>query len=263
MRTFTFSSIGLKASFQQRTFRVHSLRVLLRGVASFFELRVLLKLCWCCSIVEPMDCDEALDREMEVDPLQVATQARFAFVECPGGDLRWALPHDRECLHYKAQELVECVLQSLIETRMMLPQEDRKLAYLIGWVTRTLDQRDVLPMVAEDIANVFGALDFMWPHGEVWADFCSTPFEWNTPFYNRDGFEMSPGSVGGGLPPEMNSCGNRWTLPAQERCAAAAARGGVLSPRSLLRRRGGRPSAASLVRRIAALPAGTQKLSMR
>ena len=150
-----------------------------------------------------MDCDEALDREMEVDHLQVATQARFAFVECSGGDFCWALPHDRECLHYKAQELVECVLQSLIETRMMLPQEDRKLAYLIGWVTQTLYQREVLPMVAEDIANVFGALDFMWAHREVWADFCMTPHDmWNTPFANSDGFEMSPGSVGGVCPPK-------------------------------------------------------------
>ena len=148
-----------------------------------------------------MDCDEALDREMEVDPLQVATRARFAFVECPGGDLRWALPRDRKCLHYKAQELVECVLQSLIETRMMLPQEDRKLAYLIGWVTQTLYQREVLPMVAEDIANVFGALDFMWAHREVWADFFTTDM-WNTPFDEGDGFEMSPGSVGGVCPPK-------------------------------------------------------------
>ena len=152
--------------------------------------------------MQPMDCDEALDREMEVDPLQVATQARFALVECSGGDLHWALPHPRTCLFHKAQELVECVLQSLIETRMMLPQEDRKLAYLIGWVTQTLYQREVLPMVAEDIANVFGALDFMWPHREVWADFCSTPLKWNTPFYNGDGFEMSPGSVGGVCPPK-------------------------------------------------------------
>ena len=99
----------------------------------------------------------------------LATQARFVFVECQG-ELRWALDHDKACAPYKAQVLAECLLQSLIEIGMMLPQEDFRLAYLIGWVTSTLDDRDTLPVIAEDIANILGALDFMWPHKEVWPE---------------------------------------------------------------------------------------------
>ena len=142
-----------------------------------------------------------LDREMGVDSLQdVATQPRLVFVEKTKDDLRWALPHDRTCALYRAQELVECVLQSLVEMRMMLPQDDDKLAYLITWVTSTLEERKVLPMVAQDIANVFGALDFMWPHKEVWTYTCSAGDEWNAEVCHIYGFEMSPGSVGrGGL----------------------------------------------------------------
>ena len=94
----------------------------------------------------------------------LATKARLVFTDRTEDGLSWALPHDRKCPTYKSQELVECFLQSLIETRLILPQDDNNMAFLISWITSTLHEREALPMIAEDIANIFGAMQFMWPH---------------------------------------------------------------------------------------------------
>ena len=50
-------------------------------------------------------------------------------------------------------------------------------------------------MIAEDIANIFGAMQFMWPHKEVWTPTCLTPStrepekEWNLGIRDIDGVE--------------------------------------------------------------------------
>ena len=43
---------------------------------------------------------------------------------------------------------------------MILLQGDFDLAYLVSWVTATLEERKVMPTVIEDIADIFGALAF-------------------------------------------------------------------------------------------------------
>ena len=83
---------------------------------------------------------------------------------------------------FRAQELVECLLRSLIEIRMMPLQDDDQLAHLVGWLVEQLDQRDCLPRAAHDLADVFGALDFMWPDKhEVWTGSCESPLDWSRP----------------------------------------------------------------------------------
>ena len=71
---------------------------------------------------------------------------------------------------------------------MLQPQNDFSLAFLIGWVTDQLEMRDCLPRVVEDIANIFGALDFLWfAPKDVWTEGCigDCISSWNCPVDNK------------------------------------------------------------------------------
>ena len=70
--------------------------------------------------------------------------------------MRWGQDNDKNGSICKAQELVECLLQSLIEVRMIQPQVDAKLAILIGWAAAVLSERDSIPRAAEDLAHSLG-----------------------------------------------------------------------------------------------------------
>ena len=125
---------------------------------------------------------------MDVDsPMKLlGRQAQFVWVE--SAEL-WGQEHDKRCKKFKAQELVECVLQSLVGIRMMRPLDNGEMAWLIGFVTQELDRRESLPGAAEDIANIFGALEFILPRNirdDVWtpacvAEFGDVPDRWNQP----------------------------------------------------------------------------------
>ncbi len=108
-----------------------------------------------------------------------ATETRYVATKFTEEGVAWALPHDRTCAVYRAQTLVECFLLSLLETRMMLPQDDYSVAYLMTWLTSTLRDRAALPRVAQDIGNIFGALQVLWPHAEVWPLTCDSKGKWN------------------------------------------------------------------------------------
>ena len=128
--------------------------------------------------------DVVASMDIDSPKKNLGSEPRFAFVMARDGDVKWAQDHDNKCTTYQAQHLVECVLQSLIDIRMMQPQNDFSLAYLIGWVTDQLEMRDCLPCAVEDIANIFGALDFLWfAPKEVWTEGCigGCISSWNCP----------------------------------------------------------------------------------
>ena len=81
---------------------------------------------------------------MDVDPpfKPWGKQTRFACV--------------KQCEKFRAQELAECLLESLIEIRIInQPSEHAKLAGLIQWVTDELGDRDCLPQTIQDIDELF------------------------------------------------------------------------------------------------------------
>ena len=117
--------------------------------------------------------DVVASMDIDSPKANLGSEPRIAFVTCRDGSLEWGQIHHNTCRTYQAQQLVECVLQSLIEVGMLQTQNDFSLAFLIGWVTDQLEMRHCLPRVVEDIANIFGALDFLWfAPKDVWTEGC-------------------------------------------------------------------------------------------
>ena len=123
---------------------------------------------------------------MDVDsPLNVlCRQAQLVWVKCLGQEIVCGQEHDKSCKKFKAQELVECILQSLVDIRMVQPLNDWEKAYIIGRVTNELDQRESLPEAAEDIANISGAMEFVLQpcfRADVWTPACGHLHGWDDP----------------------------------------------------------------------------------
>ena len=116
----------------------------------------------------PQDASVALQKagssgltivDVDASRKRLGQQARCVFArpsDDGGWPPLWGQEHDKSCETFKAQELVECLLRSWIEIGLMKPQSDDELAFLIGWVTSRLQQRECLPRAAQDTAPVRG-----------------------------------------------------------------------------------------------------------
>ena len=111
-------------------------------------------------------------------------ESRYAFVTWDDdGSLQWGQDHDTNCVFFKAQSLIECVLLSWVEMRLMRPQSDWMLAFLIAWAAEKLHVRQCLPQTAEDIVNIFGIFEFFWHERSIWFEDCvDEDGTWNLPF---------------------------------------------------------------------------------
>ena len=109
-------------------------------------------------------------------------RAGFVFASTHEGNLLWGQAHDQRCEIAKAQHLTESLLRALIEIRVLQQLTDEQLAFLIGWVPNRLSQRDSTPRRAQDIANIWGALEYMFPfQDELWTGQVGS-FVWNDKF---------------------------------------------------------------------------------
>ena len=125
------------------------------------------------------------DSACKNDESPLGKRARLPLVSANGdGELRWGQNIcDQGCEVYKAQEMVECLLQSLIEIRMMQPQSDDNLAFLIGWATNQLERRGRLPHCVNNFANILAVFDKLWfDPGALWTPEGDDHTDWNKPF---------------------------------------------------------------------------------